>query len=85
MTMTAFQRARVMPDRAFQDLATEVAEVLNRHRVQVHLYSEWERLEAALWEFIHPDLACSDTNPYRALHLNACDGGCGAPDNGAGD
>jgi hypothetical protein len=54
-----------MADRAFTAFVSEVAAVCDRHRIPAHLDRDAERLERALWEFIHPDLAGTDTDPYH--------------------
>lgn len=64
-TTTTSAPPAAMPDRAFAALAGEVAEVCDRHGVAVHLDADRERLESALWGFIHPDLAGTDADPYH--------------------
>ncbi|MCP2337893.1 hypothetical protein [Actinomadura rupiterrae] len=50
------QPALAMPDRAFERLAADVHQVLQLHGVAAYLDSDRERLNAALWDYIHPDL-----------------------------
>jgi hypothetical protein len=59
-----------MHPRAFAALADDVAAVCERHRVPVWLDDTRQALEAALWGFVHPDLAGTAADPYR--HLYGC-------------
>jgi len=52
-----------MPDREFGALADDVAAICQRHRVPVWSDEDRDRLDAALWRFIHPDLAGGPAGP----------------------
>ncbi|WP_433474968.1 hypothetical protein ACQPZP_40875 [Spirillospora sp. CA-142024] len=54
-----------MRDREFHALADEVAAVCDRNGLSTWLNDDRERLDAALWEFAHPDLAGTSADPYR--------------------
>ncbi|MFC5187006.1 hypothetical protein [Actinomadura harenae] len=45
-----------MAAREFESLVAEVRDVLDRCGVPVHLDRDRDRLDEALWAFIHPDL-----------------------------
>jgi hypothetical protein len=49
----------------FADLAEEVAAVCERHGVRACSEDDQDRLGAALWRFIHPDLAHGPADPYH--------------------
>lgn len=51
--------------REFTDLADEVAAACVRRGVPVWSEDDQDRLEAALWQFIHPDLAGTPADPYQ--------------------
>ena len=68
--MTAPTEARApasppMRPRDFAELADEVAATCQRYGVRTWSEDDRERLDAALWRFIHPDLA---HGPGRPLH-----------------
>jgi hypothetical protein len=48
----------------FAQLADEVAATCKRYGVRVWSENDRDRLAAALWRFIHPDLAHGPTDPY---------------------
>jgi len=54
-----------MRGREFTGLAGEVAAICGRYGVPAWTEDDRERLEAALWRFIHPDLAGSRADPYQ--------------------
>ena len=54
-----------MRGREFTGLAGEVAAICGRYGVPAWTEDDRERLEAALWRFIHPDLAGSPADPYH--------------------
>ena len=54
-----------MRARELADLTDEVAAVCQRYGVPAWTEDDRERLEAALWRFIHPDLAGSRADPYQ--------------------
>jgi len=54
-----------MRAREFTGLAGEVAATCQRYGVPAWTEDDRERLEAALWRFIHPDLAGSRADPYQ--------------------
>ena len=49
----------------FAGLADEVAATCQRYGVPAWTEDDRDRLEAALWRFIHPDLAHSPADPYH--------------------
>ena len=51
--------------RELADLTDEVAAVCQRYGVPAWTEDDRERLEAALWRSIHPDLADSPADPYH--------------------
>ena len=59
-----------MRSREFGDLAGDVAAVCGRFGVPAWSEEDRERLEAALWRFIHPDLAHSPADPYRDVEAD---------------
>ena len=54
-----------MRGREFTGLAGEVAAICGRYGVPAWTEDDRQRLEAALWRFIHPDLAHSPPDPYH--------------------
>ena len=54
-----------MRSREFGDLAGDVAAACQRYGVPAWSEEDRERLEAALWRFIHPDLAHGPADPYH--------------------
>ena len=68
MTATARPAARPasppMRPREFAELAGEVAATCDRYGVRAWTEDDRDRLEAALWRFIHPDLAHGPADPY---------------------
>jgi hypothetical protein len=56
-----------MRAREFTDLAGEVAAACQRHGVPVWSEDDRDRLETALWRFIHPDLAHTSADPYPGI------------------
>jgi hypothetical protein len=48
----------------FAQLADEVAAACQRHGVRTWSDYDRDRLDAALWRFIHPDLAHGPADPY---------------------
>ena len=54
-----------MRAREFGELAGAVAAACGRYGVPAWSEEDRERLEAALWRFIHPDLAHSPADPYH--------------------
>ena len=67
MTATGTEAPARPPMRAreFTGLAGEVAATCQRYGVPAWTEDDRERLEAALWRFIHPDLADSPADPYH--------------------
>jgi hypothetical protein len=66
--MTAPTEARAptsppMRPRDFAGLADEVAATCQRYGVRAWSEDDRERLDAALWRFIHPDLAHGRADP----------------------
>jgi hypothetical protein len=53
-----------MPDREFAALAGDVATACARHGVPAWSEDDRDRLEQALWQFIHPDLAGTRADPW---------------------
>jgi hypothetical protein len=53
-----------MRPRDFADLADEVAVTCQRYGVRAWSEHDRDRLCAALWRFIHPDLAGTRADPY---------------------
>lgn len=53
-----------MRPRDFAELADEVAATCQRHGVRAWSEDDRDRLNAALWRFIHPDLARGPADPY---------------------
>ena len=53
-----------MRPRDFAELADEVAAACQRHGVRAWSEDDRDRLDAALWRFIHPDLAHGRADPY---------------------
>ena len=53
-----------MRGREFAALAGEVAATCQRHGVPAWTEDDQQRLDAALWRFIHPDLADGPADPY---------------------
>jgi hypothetical protein len=53
-----------MRSREFGELADTVADLCARYGVPAWAEEDRDRLEAALWRFIHPDLAHGPTDPY---------------------
>jgi DNA polymerase IIIc chi subunit len=53
-----------MQARDFAGLADEVAAACQRFGVRAWSEDERERLDAALWRFVHPDLAHGQADPY---------------------
>jgi hypothetical protein len=56
-----------MRSREFGELADAVADLCSRSGVPVWNETDREGLEAALWRFIHPDLARSPADPYHQV------------------
>jgi hypothetical protein len=54
-----------MRARDFGALADDMAAICDRHGVPAWAEDDRNRLEAALWRFIHPDLAGGPADPYR--------------------
>ena len=54
-----------MRARELADLTDEVAATCQRYGVPVWTEDDRDRLEAALWRFIHPDLAGTPADPYQ--------------------
>ena len=52
-----------MRPRDFAELADEVAAACQRYGVRAWSEDDREQLDAALWRFIHPDLADPYTDP----------------------
>jgi hypothetical protein len=48
----------------FAELAEEVTATCQRHGVRAWSEDDRDRLNAALWRFIHPDLAHGPADPY---------------------
>ena len=67
MTATRTEAPASPPMRARElaDLTDEVAAVCQRYGVPAWTEDDRERLEAALWRFIHPDLVGSPADPYH--------------------
>ena len=53
-----------MPRREFDALAGEVAAVCRRYGVDAWDPGDVDRLDAALWRFIHPDLDGTAADPF---------------------
>ncbi len=53
-----------MRAREFAALSDEVAATCQRHGVRAWSEYDRDRLAAALWRFIHPDLAHGPADPY---------------------
>jgi hypothetical protein len=53
-----------MRRRDFADLTDEVAATCQRYGVRAWADDDRTRLAAALWRFIHPDLAGTRADPY---------------------
>jgi hypothetical protein len=53
-----------MRPRDFAELTDEVAMTCHRHGVAVWAEHDRNRLAAALWRFIHPELAHGPADPY---------------------
>ncbi len=53
-----------MRPREFAALADEVAATCQRYGVRAWSDDDRDRLAAALWRFIHPDLAHGPADPY---------------------
>jgi hypothetical protein len=53
-----------MRPRDFPELADEVAAACQRYGVRAWPEHDRDRLAAALWGFIHPDLAGTRADPY---------------------
>ena len=54
-----------MRARELADLTDEVAATCQRYGVPVWTEDDRDRLEAALWRFVHPDLADGPADPYE--------------------
>lgn len=54
-----------MPDREFDALADKVAAICGQSGVPVWTDDDRDRLDQALWHFIHPDLAGTDADPWH--------------------
>jgi hypothetical protein len=65
MTATEAPARPPMRGREFTDLADDIAATCGRYGVPSWSEEDRERLEAALWRFIHPDLAHSTADPYH--------------------
>ena len=67
MTATGTEAPTRPPMRAreFAALAAEVTATCQRYGVPTWTEDDRQRLEAALWRFIHPDLAGSRADPYQ--------------------
>jgi hypothetical protein len=64
-TRTKAPASPPMRGREFADLADDIAVTCDRYGVPAWREEGRERLEAALWRFIHPDLANSPADPYH--------------------
>ncbi len=66
MTATAVGRPAIPPmrPREFASLAGEVTAACQRYGVRAWSEDDRDRLAAALWRFIHPDLAGTPADPY---------------------
>ena len=64
-TRTEAPASPPMRGREFGELAGDVAAACGRYGVPAWSEEDRERLEAALWRFIHPDLAHSPADPYH--------------------
>jgi hypothetical protein len=53
-----------MRPRDFAQLADEVAAACQRHGIRAWSEHERDRLDSALWRFVHPDLAHGPADPY---------------------
>jgi hypothetical protein len=53
-----------MRARDFAELADDVAATCHRYGVTAWSEDDRERLDAALWRFIHPDLTHGPAGPY---------------------
>jgi hypothetical protein len=53
-----------MRPRDFAGLADEVVDTCQRYGVRAWSDGDRDRLDAALWRFIHPDLAHGRADPY---------------------
>ena len=68
MTAPAQPTARPpMGDWEFGALADDVATACIRHGVPAWSEDDRDRLERALWQFIHPDLAGTPADPWAQL------------------
>jgi hypothetical protein len=56
-----------MRSREFGELADAVADLCGRYGIPAWNETDREGLEAALWRFIHPDLAHSPADPYHEV------------------
>ena len=67
MTATCTEAPARLPMRARElaGLTDEVAAVCQRYGVPAWTEDDRERLQATLWQFIHPDLADSTADPYH--------------------
>ena len=67
MTATPAEAPARPPMRAREltGLAAGVAAICGRYGIPAWTEDDRERLEAALWRFIHPDLAHSTADPYH--------------------
>lgn len=63
-TVTASPARPPMRPRDFAQLADEVAATCRRYGVTAWSEDDRHRLAAALWRFIHPDLAHGPADPY---------------------
>jgi hypothetical protein len=59
-----------MRSREFGELADTVAARCGRYGVPAWAEDDRDRLEAALWRFIHPDLAHGPADPYRDVEAD---------------
>jgi hypothetical protein len=62
---TATSGAEPMRQATFHALTEQVAAVCERHGVSVWLERDRQRLNAALWAVVHPDLAGTAADPYH--------------------
>ena len=59
-----------MRSREFGELADAVADVCVQYGVPAWKEEDRDCLEAALWRFIHPDLAHSPADPYHDVEAD---------------
>jgi hypothetical protein len=59
-----------MRSREFGELADTVADLCGQYGVPAWTEEYRDRLEAALWRFIHPDLAHGPADPYHDVEAD---------------